>query len=169
MGAVLLLFIGALVFLLPIRLAALANKQRREALERQIYIIRKQITDLANNSISLTPEEFFEMREFSVGGRGNPRVSSYHDFTGVYILFNKTKNMHYVGQGTKVFGRVNNHFTGKGNGDVYADYKYGDSFSIKMISLKNSKFDSLNELERNVILTYDSYSSGYNKTRGNYN
>ena len=35
-----------------------------------------------------------------------------------------------------IFDRVNAHFTGKGNGDVYADYKYGDEFIIKMISLE---------------------------------
>ena len=143
--------------------------ERNEELKQQRRNVVNQTKKLADNTISLTPEEFFEMRNFSVGGRGNPRISSYHDFTGIYILFNKTKNMHYVGQGAKVFGSVNNHFTGTGNGDVYADYKYGDLFSIKMISLKNSEFDSLDELERKTIITYDAYSSGYNKTRGNYN
>lgn len=75
--------------------------------------------------------------------------------------------MYYVGQGKKVFQRVNNHFTGHGNGDVYADYKYGDKFTIKMIALENSGFTTLNELERNTIAPYDAYAKGYNKTRGN--
>lgn len=75
--------------------------------------------------------------------------------------------MYYVGQGKKVFQRVNNHFTGHGNGDVYADYKYGDKFTIKMIALSKSGFSTLNELERNTIRTYDAFSKGYNKTRGN--
>lgn len=67
----------------------------------------------------------------------------------------------------KVFQRVNNHFTGHGNGDVYADYKYGDDFTIKMIALEKSGFKTLNELERNTIMTYNAYSRGYNKTKGN--
>lgn len=75
--------------------------------------------------------------------------------------------MYYVGQGKKVFQRVNSHFTGHGNGDVYADYKYGDKFTIKMIALDNSGFTTLNKLERNTIATYNAYSKGYNKTRGN--
>ena len=75
--------------------------------------------------------------------------------------------MYYVGQGKKVFQRVNNHFTGHGNGDVYADYKYGDDFTIKMIALETSGFKTLNELERNTIMTYNAYSRGYNKTKGN--
>jgi hypothetical protein len=39
--------------------------------------------------------------------------------------------MHYIGKSTNVFIRINSHFTGKGNGDIYADWKYGDSFKIK--------------------------------------
>ncbi len=75
--------------------------------------------------------------------------------------------LYYVGQGNKVFQRVNNHFTGHGNDDVYADYKYGDEFTIKMIELNRSGFSTLNELERNTILTYDAYTKGYNKTKRN--
>lgn len=36
-----------------------------------------------------------------------------------------------------------------------------------MIALKNSGFSTLNELERHTIATYNAYSKGYNKTRGN--
>jgi len=129
--------------------------------------IRKKIINLANNTSEMTPEEFFEMRSFSFGGRGRPQVSQKYNFAGVYILFNKSKSMYYIGQGQSVLNRVNNHFTGKGNGDVYADYKYGDSFVIKMIAFKNSGCSTLNELERQTILTYNSFANGYNKTRGN--
>ena len=82
-------------------------------------------------------------------------------------MFNQSKSMYYVGQGKQVFNRVNAHFTGKGNGDVYADYKYGNKFTIKMIALENSGFSTLNELERNTIAKYNAYYKGYNKTRGN--
>ena len=75
--------------------------------------------------------------------------------------------MFYVGQATRILNRVNSHFTGKGNGDVYADYKYGDVFSIKMIALENSGFNTLNELENRTIQKYKAYTKGYNKTRGN--
>lgn len=72
-----------------------------------------------------------------------------------------------MGQGKAVLDRVNHHFSGCGNRDVYADYKYGDFFTIKMIKLKNSGFYTLNELERNTIACYDAYNKGYNRTRGN--
>jgi GIY-YIG catalytic domain. len=129
--------------------------------------IKKKIRKLSDNALEVTPEEFFRIRNASNGGRGKKHISTQHDFAGVYILYNNTKNMYYVGQGKKVFQRVNNHFIGHGNGDVYADYKYGDKFTIKMIALENSGFTTLNELERNTIATYNAYAKGYNKTRGN--
>lgn len=135
--------------------------------ERKKRKIRELILGLANNTIELTPEEFMEMRNKKFGGRGKPLYSNNYNFSGVYILHNESKNLYYVGQGKQVLNRVNSHFTGKGNGDVYADYKYGDTWKIKMIALENSGFSTLNELERYAIETYDSYNNGYNKTRGN--
>ena len=67
-------------------------------------------------------------------------IEKVYEFPGVYILYNQSKNMHYVGQSLKVFDRVNPHFTGKGNGNVYADYKCGDSFEIKMIGIEGSGY-----------------------------
>ncbi len=131
--------------------------------------LKKMIDDLANNALILTPEQFMEMRKKSFGGRGRPSYVGQFNFPGVYILYNKTKEMYYVGQGKQVLNRVNAHFSGKGNGDVYADYKYGDAFTIQMIGLEESGFDSLNQLERFVILRYNAFSKGYNRTRGNRN
>ena len=48
-----------------------------------------------------------------------------------------------------------------------SDYKYGDEFTIKMISLRDSGYNTLNALERDAIETYGAYANGYNKTRGN--
>ena len=129
--------------------------------------IKKKIKGLSDSVLEITPEEFFKIRNSSNGGRGRKHISTEYDFSGVYIIYNHTKDMYYVGQGKKVFQRVNNHFTGHGNGDVYADYKSGDGFTIKMIALEKSGFKTLNELERNTIMTYNAYSRGYNKTKGN--
>ena len=126
--------------------------------------IREQINGLASNTLEMSVAEFFKMRNYRTG---RYKYSLGHNFTGVYILFNKTKNMYYIGQATQILNRVNGHFTGKRNGDVYADYKYGDEFTIKMIQLDKSGYCSLNELERNTIMTYDAFAHGYNKTRGN--
>lgn len=63
--------------------------------------------------------------------------------------------------------RIGNHFKGNGNGDVYADYKYGDEFKIRTISLDLSPYDNLNDLERHAIKVFGAYEKGYNKNRGN--
>lgn len=130
----------------------------------RVAYAKKRIHKLANSAIQVTPQEFMRIRTTRDGRR---YVSSDYDFPGVYILLNRTKNMSYVGQAVKVFQRVNQHFQGRGNGDVYADYKYGDDFVIKMIALRDSGFASLDELERQTIQAYNAYYRGYNKTRGN--
>ena len=89
------------------------------------------------------------------------------DFTGVYVLHNLTKDMYYVGQSIKVIDRVGQHLTGHGNGDVYADFKYGDEFEVSTLSLVGSGYASLNDLERETIAAYDAYDHGYNRTTGN--
>jgi len=135
---------------------------------KYIREINQKITKLSNNEIELSVSDFLRMRNQTFGGQGSPQYVKDKQFPGVYILFNKSKNMYYVGQAQYIFDRVNAHFTGKGNGDVYADYKYGDEFTIKMISLEKSEYSSLNELERHTIMTYNAFSKGYNKTRGNF-
>lgn len=159
-SVLLILFIvGLPVIALILGFVLEASKKRK---------INDQIERLASGVEELTPEEFFKLRNHSFGGQGRPSYARTKNFAGVYILFNKTKNMYYVGQAQKILDRVNNHFTGKGNGDVYADYKYGDEFTIKMLALEGSGFSSLNELERHTISKYNAFSKGYNKTRGNH-
>lgn len=116
----------------------------------------RRIDRLVKKCPKLTPEQFQTFRR-----------DSKKNFAGIYVLYNRSKQMYYVGQAVKVLDRVNKHFTGKGNGDVYADYKYGDKFIIRLIPLKRSGFPSLNDLERYAIARYQAYDKGYNKTRGN--
>ena len=117
--------------------------------------IKEHINMLADSTNQLTPEEFFEFKK------------SNKDFSGVYIIYNKNKDIYYIGQAKQILYRVNKHFLGRGNGDVYSDYKYGDKFTIKLLDLDTSGYNSLNELEKDAILTFDSFDNGYNKTRGN--
>ena len=132
----------------------------------RILLVRNKIDQLKSNSMEMTPEEFFRMRNASNGGRGRQHISTGMDFPGIYILYNETKNMYCIGKGQKVLSRVNSQFTGHGNGDVYADYKYGCKFKISTIALEGSGFATLNDLERNAIQRYSAFSHGYNKTRG---
>ncbi|MBO5571254.1 MAG: GIY-YIG nuclease family protein [Ruminococcus sp.] len=136
------------------------DKRRKE--------FEEAIDRLLNESAEITPEEFMRIRTAKVhGGKYEPYISSSRNFAGVYILHNQDRDKYYVGQSKTVFNRVNNHFTGKGNGDVYVDYRNGEHFTIKLIPLMNSGFDSLDSLERYFISYYHAFENGYNKTRGN--
>lgn len=90
-----------------------------------------------------------------------------YDFEGVYIIHNISKDKYYVGQSINVVGRVRNHLKGSGNGDVYADFKYGDNFEVILIALEDTEYTNLNDLERNCIAAYHAFDKGYNKNRGN--
>lgn len=121
-----------------------------------------------NESDEYNARDFFRTRRLSFKNRAYSRLIGKRDFAGVYIIHNKTKNMYYVGQGNNVIERSSKHFYGYGNGDVYADFKYGDYFTIRFIPLAGSGFSNLNDLERNAINKYNAYYGGYNRTRGNY-
>ena len=118
--------------------------------------IKRNFQEFINHCDSITPDEFFEIKEMKKG-----------DAVGVYVIRNETKGMYYVGQAKRLFFRINQHFTGHGNGDVYADYKYGDDFSIRIITLSDSGYKDLDLLEKDLIEMYDANNSGYNKTMGN--
>lgn len=125
------------------------------------YIDREQsryMSDITMKTISegISPEEFFDLRSRTKGDR-----------VGVYVIYNMSKDMYYVGQATRLFFRVNQHFTGHGNGDVYADYKYGDRFTILLLLLTESGYSDLDLFEKDMIEKYNSYASGYNRTSGN--
>lgn len=91
----------------------------------------------------------------------------FADVAGVYILNNTTKRRCYVGQSQHVHQRIKQHFRGAGNGDVYVDFKTADKFKVQVVLLKDSHFETLNELERYYISYYHAYDNGYNKTVGN--
>lgn len=109
---------------------------------------------------AISVEEFFKQKE-SRKGSG--------DIVGVYVLYNKKNKQYYVGQAKRLYERVNQHFMGQGNCDVYADYKYGASFTITLIPLTTSGYQDLDKLEKDMITKYDSYNSGYNRNSGNGN
>lgn len=121
------------------------------------YIDEHADIKLNHNYNSITPEQFFKLKQ-TVSG----------DMVGVYVIYNKTKNMYYVGQATRLFFRVNQHFTGHGNCDVYGDYKRDkDKFLIKLMPITNSGYYDLDLFEKDMIAKYDAYKTGYNRTKGN--
>ncbi len=118
------------------------------------YIYRDLESDIMTYGI--TPEQFFDLKKTVKG-----------DIVGVYVIYNADKKMYYVGQAKRLYFRVWQHLTGHGNGDVYADYKYGNRFIIRFVTLNESGCNDLDMLERNLIQYYNAFTTGYNKTVGN--
>lgn len=100
--------------------------------------------------------------------------SSYrgHDKPGCYVFlifdkpvknnnYSKYQNV-YVGQSIHVYKRVKSHLSGKGNGDVYADYRYGKHVYVTIYPCARTE---LNHLEKQLITLYKATKS-YNKTAG---
>lgn len=129
--------------------------------EREYY---SEMDNLNSMGKEISPGELFILRDLS-GQKG----SGVHDFTGIYILENKTEDKFYVGQSISVLKRASKHFTGDGNKGIYEDYKNGDKWTVKMIALSDSGFKSINALEKHFIKYHSSTYNGYNKTIGNAN
>lgn len=119
--------------------SSIYEQRRREA-----WLAEKRA--IAEGHRPLSPEGFFELRNSYKGHMQD------FDFMGCYVIHNLTNGMYYVGQATHVPQRVNAHFTGKGNGDVYADYRYGNQFEIYMVDITTTNYRRLDDLERDLIV-----------------
>ena len=127
---------------------------------------KKALKALVEQAKTLSVVEFFKLR--NTKKRDNKSyISKDYGYTGVYVLHNENADRYYIGQAKNVMNRVNSHFTGRGNGDVYADYIYGDRFTIQMISLQTSGYNNLDELEQKMMQAYNAYDKSYNHNRGN--
>lgn len=130
--------------------------------EESLYY--SQMDNLVNSSITMSVKEFLEIRS-----RAMMKDSNVHDFTGIYILENLTHDKFYIGQSISLYKRAGQHFIKEGSNGIYEDYMNGDEWTVKLISLANSGFNSINALEKHFIKYYKSTHNGYNRTVGNIN
>lgn len=145
-----------------VKLEDYQKKLREFSKEQSVYY--SEMDRLNNFSREMSTKEFLEIRDEVLD-----KNSDLHDFTGIYILENKTHDKFYVGQSISLFKRAGNHFTGAGNKDIYEDYMRGDVWTVKLIALADSGFKSINALEKHFIEYHHSTYNGYNKTIGNAN
>lgn len=132
------------------------------------YRKTKRIESILFSGEFIDAEIFLEVRKEKTYNSKSGYHSNSIKFKGVYVLKNMDNGKCYVGQSIDVFNRVFAHLSGRGNGDVYADFKYGGNFSVVTLPFSDREFDSLNEMERAFIDYFDSSKNGYNKTKGNY-
>jgi len=105
----------------------------------------------------------FEFAEFK-------KIDTYVEFSrlncsGIYVIWNKTKNKYYVGQAKNIRKRIFlDHFGSKINKLFLIDKKVGDVFYFNYYKCAEK---DLNQEELLTIRKFDSYNNGYNKTDGN--
>lgn len=124
------------LFLDGLLLVITASKQQ----EKLLGIRQSLLED--DPQIVASAEEFMAQRK---------ALTQQGEITGIFIVHNATKDLYYAGQSAKAIDRAAIQFLGRGNCDVYADYKYGDSFNVRIIPLSGSCYESLNELKRAAI------------------
>ncbi len=156
-----LLVITIIVFIILILAIVLGERNRKRRLEE----IRRQV--LGGDFITA---EQFEINRTN-GALGYPNISN-SDTSGCYVILifdvpvmdgNYEDYCHgYIGQSENVVFRVHSHLTGNGNGDVYADKRYGKHLYIKIITCP---VEELNSLEVKLIAAFD-WNRLYNKSKG---
>ena len=127
--------------------------------ENKIYHVEPLLNTIENN------ESFIMLKNF-VG-------LEYEKVTGCYIIHNKEKDKYYVGQSKDVYKRLKQHFKGTvPNNPIFAEDYYtskvenkNELFEVKIIKCETK--DELDSLEKKLILEYDSWNNGYNRTSGN--
>ena len=128
-------------------------RREREAHEKE----RQRIETIIKKSLPMSVKDFLALRQ----------SHKIDDFEGCYILINESINKPYIGQSIHVVSRVNNHFTGHGNPDVYVDYRNNAPFTIRLVKYDKNEFKSLNAMEKSLISQYSAFDNGYNRTHGN--
>ena len=149
----------------------LHNGIRLTAMEEGYARVEADLTRVSRNLYNAVHGGMFlTMADCAAGGAARSNGMRYVTVSSNFEFFhNTTRDLYYVGQSVRVVGRVTQHLTGHGNGDVYADLKYGDAFEISVVSLTQSGYESLDALERDAIDAFNAYGRGYNRTRGNRN
>lgn len=109
---------------------------------------QEKLLGIRQSLLENDPQIVASAEEFMVQQKA---LTQQGEITGIFIVHNATKNLYYVGQSAKAIDRAAIQFLGRGNCDVYADYKYGDSFNVRIIPLSGSGYESLNELKGTAI------------------
>lgn len=131
-----LAILGLFIFLNGLLIILIASKQQEKLLELRQSLLED------DPQIVTSAEEFMSQRKALI---------QQGEITGIFIVHNATKDLYYVGQSAKAIDWAAIQFLGRGNCNVYADYKYGDSFDVRIVPLSGSEYDNLNELKRAAI------------------
>ena len=130
------IFLGLFLFIDGLLLVSSASGQQKELMSLRQSLLED------DSQFAASAEEFMSWRR---------ALLQQGEVTGIFIVHNATKDLYYVGQSAKAIDRAALQFLGRGNCDIYADFKYGDAFNVRIVPLSTSGYESLNELKRTAI------------------
>lgn len=129
-------------------------------LEKKKSQAKAEIKQIAlQNSTEYILKDFFKLDIHKYGDNKHMNVK---EFIGICILHNQSKNMYYIKKSVHVNKQIIQQFMGKGNPSVYDDYKHGDEFTVRALNIKNCSYFNLSDLERDMVIAFESHERGYN-------
>lgn len=127
-----------------------AQKQSSKAKE-----ILNNILDLNKNVPIEDFLKMYDMRMYDISSKQDDiKFMKTLDFEGVYILYNKSKNKYYIGKASKVFRKIERHFAGYENEDIYSEWKQQNEFFVNIVRFENSGYENIDALECDIKKRY---------------
>lgn len=106
--------------------------------------------------------KLYDTRIYDIHSRQNDiKYMKELDFKGLYYIQNLSKKKCYLGSGDNVFRKVDRHFRGYGNQDIFDDYKNKNIFEVSFFKLESSEFDNLNDFEKEIRSRLNITGVGY--------
>lgn len=131
------------------------------SVQTQTMKAKKVLDKILDTNKDVPIEDFlkmYDMRMYDISNKQSDiKFMKNVDFEGVYILRNSTQNKCFVGRASKVFKKIERHFTGYGNEEIYSEWRKGNKFYINIIRFENSGYDNINYLERDVKEKYNAF------------
>lgn len=140
-------------------------EEYNKILQKKIDILTAKYNEESHKEIKyekVDKEGWVDLRHAS-----NFLYSNLNNKKGIYIIWNKSKNKHYIGQSKNIGKRMVQHFkNGEVKNIIFAqDWYSGDNFMYKYHFCETK--DELDSLEKRYIEEYNSFERGYNSTNGN--
>lgn len=114
---------------------------------------------LVSGNEEVSSDEFIEMYNMRIHNfdskRDDIKFMKKHDFEGVYVLYNCSRNKYYVGKSGRVLRKIDRQFRGYEDENIYNEYQKGDKFTVRIVSFQNSGYDSIDALEKNLKKQYE--------------
>lgn len=100
--------------------------------------------------------DMYNLRSYNFANKQQDiKIMKNFDFEGIYVIYNKKWDLYYVGKGKKVFHKIERHFNGYGNKEIYTCWKRNEEFLVHGIRLDKSGYDNLDLLARDTVENYD--------------